>query len=161
MKQIILLLLATFVLSATFSEDPESRMGPAHNIENRGENVPSCADLYVRSGDSWLDETRQDPLPGGVSDCVDLHLWDPSKKKYYDRCCYVRFLLDGTMHSGCVGLVQEYVNDSTETIHRMETGDPAIWTRAAANSKIYQLDCNSNYLKYFSFAAILLLNLFF
>ena len=65
------------------------------------------------------------------------------------------------MHAGCVGLIQEYLNDSTETIRRMENGDRDIWTRAGAGSKIYQLDCNSSYLKYFTFSALLLFGLFF
>ena len=60
------------------------------------------------------------------------------------------------MHAGCVGLHQENLNDSTETIKRMERGDRAIWTRLGEGSKIYQLDCNSSFLKYFYLASLLL-----
>jgi len=157
MKQIILLF-TIFYLMFCLDQNKIDTKGPAHNIEDRGD-VPSCSDKFVWQNNGWLDDNGSNEIPGGASDCVDLHLWNG--KKYYDRCCYVRFLKDGKMHAGCVGLVQEYVNDSTETIRRMEKGDKAIWTTAAANSKIYQLDCSSKYLKYISFASILILGLFF
>ena len=154
----IILLFTIFYLMFCLDQNKIDTKGPAHNIEDRGD-VPSCSDKYVWQNNGWLDDNGSNEIPGGASDCVDLHLWNG--KKYYDRCCYVRFLIDGKMHAGCVGLVQEYVNDSTETIRRMEKGDKAIWTTAAANSKIYQLDCSSKYLKYISFASILILGLFF
>ncbi len=65
------------------------------------------------------------------------------------------------MHAGCIGLSEENYLDTTTTIKRMEQGDRLIWTRNAANSKIYQLDCFSSYLKNISIAFILLLALFF
>ncbi len=63
------------------------------------------------------------------------------------------------MHAGCVGLSEEQYLDTTTTMRRMEKGDHNIWTRKAANSKIYQLSCYSSYLK--SIASILILALFF
>ena len=155
MKQIILLL-SIIYFTCSLNTLHEERLGPAHNVEDRGENTPSCSDRYVIKDDKWLDDSSTDFVPYGVSDCVDLHLWSESKKKYYDRCCYVRFQIDGEMHAGCVGLSQENLNDSTETIKRMQRGDRAIWTRSAEGSKIYQLDCNSSFLKYFYLASLLL-----
>ena len=161
MKQIIILFALIYFITCINTEH-EDRLGPAYNIEDRGEDSLSCSDYYVVRGSDWLDDLEDtDFVPNGPSDCVDLHLWSPKNNKYFDRCCYVRFQIKGKMHAGCVGLVQEYVNDSTETIRRMEKGDKAIWTTAAANSKIYQLDCSSKYLKYISFASILILGLFF
>ena len=160
MKQIILLLLIAYFVTSLNTEH-EERLGPAHNVEDRGEYTLSCSERYVIKNNKWLDDNSgTDFVPAGVSDCVDLHLWSQPLQKYFDRCCYVRFQIDGDMHAGCVGLTQEYLNDSTETIKRMEKGDRAIWTRFAEGSKIYQLDCNSSYLKYFSLAFLLILGLF-
>ena len=163
MKQIILLFaIASLAICATETEH-EKKLGPAHNVEDRGENTPSCSDLYVRQNGKWFDEEENPkfPIPDGVSDCVDLHLWDQKNSRYYDKCCYVRFQKDGKMHAGCVGLTQERLIDITETIKRMESGDREIWTREGANTKIYQLDCSSSYIKYLSFALIAFICLFF
>ena len=161
MKQIIILFTIIYFISCINTEH-EDRLGPAYNIEDRGEDNLSCSDYYVVSGSSWLDDLEStDFVPNGPSDCVDLHLWSPQKNKYFDKCCYVRFQLKGKMHAGCVGLSQDNYNDSSETISRMEKGDRVIWTREADGSKIYNLDCGSSFIKYFSLASILLLALFF
>ena len=138
----------------------EEKQGPAYNAKNGG--TVSCTDRYVLNGDEWLDDnTDTEFVPAGVSDCVDLQLWNPSDKFYYDHCCYVRFQKDGVMHAGCVGLREEHYLDTKVTMERMEKGDRAIWTRLGDGSKIYQLDCFSSYLKSLSFASILLMALFF
>ena len=154
MKQIILLFSILFFVTCV----DEDKLGPAKNLEERISEC-SCSDLYVSQNGQWLDEMDSiqcngDVLPAGVSDCVDLQLWSQKSKKYYDKCCYVRFQKDGKMHAGCVGLSQFHYSDITETIKKMEKGDIHVWTRNAINSKIYQLDCSSNYI---SVAAILLL----
>ena len=140
-------------------------IGPAHNYEDRGKDVPSCSNSYVKKEGQWLDEYYggQDDarVPSGVSDCIDLQLWSSEKNQYYDKCCYVRFQKDGVMHAGCVGLAQEQLIDITETIKKMENGDRSIWTREGANTKIYQLDCSSSYIKYVSFAFIAFICIFF
>lgn len=156
MKKLLFITLIYFV--ATVAD--EDALGPAYNIKNANADY-SCSDRYVFSGDSFRDDVDGGFTPGGVSDCVDLLLWDQSLNKYYDRCCYVRFQYQGNMHAGCVGLSEEDYLDTTVTIKRMEDGDRRIWSSKAANSKIYQLDCISSYLKTLSFASILLLALFF
>ena len=161
MKQIIILFALLYYISCVNTEY-EDRLGPAHNIDERLETTLSCSDLYVVQGDNWLDDSPDTTfVPSGASDCVDLHLWSKQKKRYYDKCCYVRFHIKGNMHSGCIGLGQDNYNDSTETIRRMEQGDRDIWTREAANSKVYQLDCGSSFIKYFSLVTLLFLGLFF
>ena len=149
------------LICLTFSTTEEDKKGPAYNSKNGG--TVSCTDRYVLSGDQWRDDVYSDGenIPGGVSDCVDLQLWNSATKKYFDRCCYVRFQVNGAMHAGCVGLSEENYLDTTETIKRMENGDKTIWTSEAFNSKIYQLDCFSSFLKNLSIATILLLALFF
>ena len=137
----------------------EEKTGPAYNAKNGG-NV-SCGDRNVLKNDTWLDEIDGADVPGGVSDCVDLQLWEPTKNMYYDHCCYVRFQQEGKMHAGCIGLSEEHYLDISTTMKRMEKGDRALWTSNGANSKIYQLDCFSSYLKSFSIASILLMALFF
>ena len=156
MKKFLFLTLTYLVLSAI---DLEEIQGPAYNVKNGGD--VSCSDRYVWKSGKWLDDNTTAFIPGGVSDCVDLQLWNPSKKAYYDRCCYVRFQIEGKMHAGCVGLSEENYLDTTITKERMEQGDRDLWTRNARNSKIYQLDCFSSYIKSLSIASILLLALFF
>ena len=163
MKQIFLLLSIAYFVACSLNTEHEERLGPAQNIEDRGENTLSCSDLYVINSrdQEWLDDSSNSTfVPQGVSDCVDLHLWSARKNKYFDKCCYVRFQIDGVMHAGCVGLTQEHLIDSTETIRKMENGDRDIWTRVADGAKIYQLECSSSYLKYFSLAILLLLGFF-
>ena len=157
MKQIFLLFSILFFVTCV----DDDLLGPAHNLEERISPY-SCSDLYVNQKDVWLDNSQNikgDILPSGVSDCIDLQLWSKQSGKYYDKCCYVRFQLNGQMHAGCVGLSQFHYSDITETKRKMEQGDINIWTRKARNSKIYQLDCGSSYLNYISVAAILLFGL--
>ena len=162
MKQIFFFMMLVYMIACLDNRD--SIIGPAYNYEDRRHDV-SCSKLYVRNDDVWLDEPYggQDvaEIPSGVSDCIDLQLWDSRNNRYYDKCCYVRFQKDGVMHAGCVGLAQEQLIDITETIKRMEDGDRGIWTRDGYNSKIYQLDCSSSYIKYVSLAFIAFICLFF
>ena len=150
MKKFLFLTLTYLVLSV---------QGPAYNAKNGG--PIACSERYVWKSSQWLDDNPTAFVPAGVSDCVDLRLWNPYKSIYYDRCCYVRFQHEGKMHAGCVGLSEENYLDTTLTKERMEQGDRVIWTRNALNSKIYQLDCFSSYIKTLSIASILLLALFF
>ena len=160
MKQIILLFTLISYLSC-LNTDYEDRIGPALNLDERDEDYLSCSDYYVSKNNQWLDDISGQFVPGGASDCVDLHLWSKQKNRYYDKCCYVRFQIEGKMHAGCVGLSQENYNDSEETIRRMQKGDRDIWTREGANTKVYQLDCGSSFMKYFYLASLLFLALFF
>ena len=162
MKKFLFITLIYLAASATTVD--ESNFGPAYNYKNQGASY-SCTDRSVYSDDS--DQLRDDNtdesefIPGGVSDCVDLLLWDKKQRKYFDRCCYVRFQYQGNMHAGCIPLMEEDYLDTTVTIKRMEDGDRRFWPSFLANSKIYQLDCISSYLKALSFTSILLLALFF
>ena len=156
MKGILLICLICFTISDTISDDDK---GPASNPKHYESNE-FCTKYYPYQNGDWYDN-ENDEVPQGVSDCTDLLLWDKTKEKYNDRCCYVRFQKDGVMHAGCVGLREEHYLDTKVTMERMEKGDRAIWTRHGDGSKIYQLDCFSSYLKSLSFASILLMALFF
>lgn len=159
MKKLLFITLIYFAATATTVD--EEKLGPAYNYKNEGAEY-SCEDRYVFDEDgNFRDDSSSGFVPAGVSDCVDLLLWSTNKNRYFDHCCYVRFQYLGNMHAGCVGLSEENYLDSTVTIKRMEDGDRSIWSSKAANSKIYQLDCISSYLKALSFTSILLLALFF
>ena len=147
MKKFLFITLIYLAASATTVD--ESKIGPAYNYKNQG-STKSCTD--------------GDVVPGGVSDCVDRLLWDGNQEpngKYFDHCCYVRYQFQGNMFAQCIPLSEEDYLDTTVTIKRMEEGDRRIWSSSLANSKIYQLDCISSYLKALSFTSILLLALFF
>ena len=80
MKKIFLLLSIAYFVACSLNTEHEDRLGPAHNIEDRGDTL-SCSDYYVISGEKWLDDSlSSNDVPGGVSDCVDLHLWSAKKK---------------------------------------------------------------------------------
>ena len=160
MKKLLILFLI-YEVASVVDRSQEKKEGPAYNIKNSGQKQ-SCTDRYVISNDTeWLEDSGTSFVPSGVSDCVDLLLYDQKKEKYYDHCCYVRFQLKGKMHAGCIGLSEENYLDTSVTMKRMEEGDRDIWTREAANSKVYQLDCFSSFLKSLPIASILLLALFF
>ncbi len=153
MKKLLLICLISLVINVN-----EDDKGPAANPKhNEGKYLCTDFMVYNQTSDSWYDDyADSDDVPQGVSDCVDNLLWVESKKKYYDRCCYVRFQKDGYMHGGCIPLTEENYLDISETIRRMEDGDKTIWTTEGKNTKIYQLDCASTYLKILSLASILL-----
>ena len=157
MNKIIVLCLITLSLAITDK-------GPAYNLKYP-DSEKLCSEHYIYDYDDngdhnilyWADENPGvSEKPNSESDCVDLLLWDETENKYYDRCCYVRLQLNGVMHSGCAMLTEEQYLDISETIRRIEEGDPRIIDRASANSKVYQLDCKSNFIKAITIASFLL-----
>ena len=148
MKTILTICLICFALSATVISD--DKKGPAYNPKH------PQADRFCDGG-----------APSGVSDCVDSLLWNEDRNRYADRCCYMRFQKDGEMFAKCVGLTEEQYMDISETIRRFEEGDKLLKKYFSkdnllydeednfVNSKIYQLDCASSYLKFLSFAIAL------
>ena len=116
----------------------------------------SCSDFYVYNSKGWLDDRSTD-IPEGVSDCVDSSLYDG---KYYDRCCYIRLQVEGKMHAGCIALREEDYLDIAETIRKIEDGDKKYLSSETKDSKVYQIDCASSYLKIFSIVSALLALIF-
>ncbi len=150
MKQIILLLSIIFI--AAYEHD-----GPALNIPYR-EGYDSCEKFYIHKGEGVFGDNRTNDL--GVSGCIDSNLYSTNKKKYFDKCCYIRTMIKGHMYGGCVGIMRDQFTDITDTITKMEKGDKNIWTSYANNSKIYELDCNSSYLRSLALVFALLSLLF-
>ena len=104
-----------------------------------------------------------------VSDCVDRYLYDEKKKKYYDRCCFVRGQFYGIETQGCEALTEEEYLDIVETKRKKEkeadTGLRAQLSLIEKSTdgyftKIYQIDCSSSFIKFFSFASIFLALIF-
>ena len=155
MNKILLLSLLSLVVSV--SDDLNwPAVNPKHD-----EATEFCVTYFPWDEDvnKWYDEFN-DEIPNGVSDCADTLMWDKYEGRYYDRCCYVRFQLKGVMHAGCIALTEDQYLDISESIRRMENGDKEYWVTEAKDSKIYQLDCNSSYLKLLSFASIILALIF-
>ena len=155
MNKILFLCLLSLVLSETVSDD---KKGPAAHPKHY-ESQYFCVDYFPWDEDyeQWYDDLDTTTfIPQGASDCVDTLMWDKYENRYYDRCCFVRFQHNGVMHAGCIALTEEQFSDISESIRKMENGDKKYWVAEAANSKIYQLDCNSSYLKLLSFASIIL-----
>ena len=155
MNKILLLSLLSLVLSETVSDD---KKGPASHPKHY-ESQYFCVDYFPWDEDyeQWYDDLDTTTfIPQGASDCVDTLMWDKYENRYYDRCCFVRFQIEGVMHAGCIALTEEQFSDISESIRKMENGDKRYWVSNAAGSKIYQLDCNSSYLKILSLASIIL-----
>ena len=158
MNKILLLCLFAFALAVT-----EGEKGPAH-YPKHSQSDKFCVDYFPYDNDkgTWTDEDNSfgEEYPTGASECVDTLLWDKYKQRYYDRCCYIRFQINGEMHGGCAILTEEQYLDIAETMRRIEEGDPLIIDKATANSKVYQLDCNSYFIKAFSIASFLIAFIF-
>ena len=154
MKKILFLTFICIAIAVDDTDELEAIRGPASNLKH-----PNS--IYSCHNESWYDKVI------GVSDCVDHLLYDTDRYDrymYYDHCCFIRYQKDGDMHSDCIGLTEENYLDTTITIKRLEKGDRSLsryFASRTINSKIYQLDCFSSYLKSISFASILLLALFF
>ena len=82
--------------------------------------------------------------PKGSSDCVDrdLNAGDEKHNRYIDKCCFLRYRREGEMKRTCIGVDRQAFMDIPEYIERLENLDPA--------KKIYELNCNSSYLKIFA-----------
>ena len=94
--------------------------------------------MITREGGSCVDESKDND--SGVSGCVDHDLFaGTSNARYYDRCCYVRYMSGGQMYGTCWGITREEYMDIVQTIDHIEKG---------SNMKIYELNCKSSYLQF-------------
>ena len=135
MKQIFLFLVLIFLVSCL--ED-------AKNVNPR--DYPICSPFTN---------------PDGVSDCVDLNLAnDDTKKnlrKYFDKCCFIRYMELGTIYKRCIALSRD---DTMDIIDYIKLGEKE--TRENLRDeyqgsrdgyvKIYSIDCEASYIKIFIFA---------
>ena len=147
MKEI--LFVAFLSIAVAVNTDIEDARGPAFNYKHPN-SVISC--------------NNQSITVFGVSACVDRLLYDSNSKRYNDHCCFIRYQKNGVMYSRCIGLSEENFLDTSITIKRLESGRKLGWPYSSnefEDSKIYQLDCFSPYLKSISIASILLMALFF
>ena len=158
MNKILLLCLFNLAMSVS-----EGEKGPAH-YPKHSQSTEFCTtySIYDTSSGNFRDigTTSSSNFPIGASECVDTLLWNSGKDRYYDRCCYIRLQINGEMHGGCTPLTEEQYLDISETMRRIEEGDPLLIDKATANSKVYQLDCNSYFIKVFSIASFLLAFIF-
>ena len=127
------------------------------------------AEEAARTG-TFCESSKNDPESS--SDCVDLSLYGKARfkneKKYFDRCCFVRFQLFGIEDKECRALTEEEYLDIVETKKNMEKEydenyrDELIplldggTSTEGYRTKIYQIDCASSYIKFFSITSILL-----
>ena len=145
MKKLLLFCLISFAALQDDEIVSEYKKGPASNIKH-AQSDKFCSEYfpYNEYNDTWVDDYYPGEFPYSSSECIDTLLWDKWDLRYYDRCCYVRFQIDGKMHGGCAPLTEDQYSDIAETMRRIEEGDPKIIARATRGCKVYQLDCNSN-----------------
>ena len=101
MKTILFISLACLALCFDrFKTIPEDDKGPAYNYRH-GDSRLHCYELFAYQQYNlttfkkleepfWLDDIIEErkTIPQGVADCVDSLLWDPFKKRYFDRLFY-------------------------------------------------------------------------
>jgi len=100
-----------------------------------------------------------------VSDCADRRLsQDASERdgytdqdingKFYDKCCYMRAMLQGRYIYGCIGLERNETIDTIDYIN-LEEKQSSKYLRSIGlieegqDFKIYSIDCKASYIKYF------------
>ena len=97
-----------------------------------------------------------------VSDCVDRLLTNPNGG-LYDKCCYMRGMTNGKIGEGCFGLTRDqtmdvpgYIPQLEDTIKKAIIDNPTyaalfgIELTEGTKLKIYSLDCEASYIKYFA-----------
>lgn len=98
-----------------------------------------------------------------VSDCVDRQL-DKGDKGFYDKCCYIRGMLGGKVLSGCIGLERSETMDVPGAIpiaeddlkrYMLENVDLFegmfdFKMTEGQDLKIYSIDCDASYIKFFA-----------
>ena len=111
-----------------------------------------------------------------VSDCADRRLsQDASERdgytdqdingKFYDKCCYMRAMLQGRYIYGCIGLERNETIDTIDYIN-LEEKQSSKYLRSIGlieegqDFKIYSIDCKASYLKYFASIFMLFFLLF-
>ena len=85
----------------------------------------------------------------GISDCVDLDLYNEEENKLYGKCCYMSYQVRGIMVRECEGFTPQELQDIPGTIKELQK----LAIDSGSPIKIYQLDCDGPYIK--------ILNLFF
>ena len=97
-----------------------------------------------------------------VSDCVDRQL-TTQNGQLYDKCCYIRAMTNGKVREGCFGLTREQTMDVPGYIPILEDRIkqrmidhpviPALFDveiTEGTKVKVYSLDCEASYIKYFA-----------
>ena len=101
--------------------------------------------MVVREGDPCDRHVKEND--SGVSGCIDRDLFtNTTTIRYYDRCCYIRYMTQGQMYGTCAGVTREEFMDIVETIHNMEK---------ISEIKVYELNCKSSYLQFALVIALL------
>ena len=165
MKRLLLLCLISLVLSETVSDDDK---GPAVHPKHSDSKI-FCDEYFPWDKDSgnYYDDNSTNPIPQGVSDCVDTLLWNKHEERYYDRCCYMRYMKQGQMLGTCFGIRREEYTDIVDAIHNIEREGvhhlrwagieprpngirfaPGDLHDHSAGIKIYELNCKSSYLQF-------------
>ena len=100
-----------------------------------------------------------------VSDCADRRLSQDASEgdgytdqdingKFYDKCCYMRAMLQGRYIYGCIGLERNETIDTIDYIN-LEEKQSSKYLRSIGlieegqDFKIYSIDCKASYIKYF------------
>ena len=97
-----------------------------------------------------------------LSDCVDRQLTNPYGG-LYDKCCYLRAMTNGKIGEGCFRLTRDqtmdvpgYIPQLEDTIKQAIIDNPTyaslfgIKLTEGTKLKIYSLDCEASYIKYFA-----------
>ena len=142
MKKMYLLLALIFIFAnqAKGAKNVGARDGlPCDSISDTNDvSVSDCADRRLSKGASENDGYTDQDING----------------KFYDKCCYMRAMLQGRYIYGCIGLERNETIDTIDYIN-LEEKQSSKYLRSIGlieegqDFKIYSIDCKASYIKYF------------
>ena len=94
-----------------------------------------------------------------TSDCVDLKLSGYTDEK----CCYIRYQVEGGEAKGCVALTSRDYLDIVEFKRKFEDDYYEAHYKDVSEGKrikVYEINCSASYIKFLTFASILFSLLF-
>ena len=135
--------------------------------------VKGAKNVDARDGKTCFYMSDTDDV--SLSDCVDRRLSymastygdndQESDGKYYDKCCYIRAMLNGNYLYGCIGLER---NETIDIVDSINLGEKQLSRLYRANGdieegqdfKVYSMDCKASYIKYLASVFMLFFLLF-
>ena len=100
-----------------------------------------------------------------LSDCVDRNLEIPEdygKGGLFDKCCYMRVMINGIFRTACIGLERKdtidipgYIPSAEDDLKRSMLEYPEMTEllgfemTEGTEVKIYSIDCDASYIKFF------------
>ena len=101
------------------SEDNYYKYCPSVNV-GRSDGIVNCPvsnDYYCKP---FFDLDGEEPTKNNSlltpQDCFSQHLYRRNRQYYFNKCCYVRYQIEGTIYNGCAGMTDDQMWDINTAI---------------------------------------------